>query len=529
MFIVPLRPLAPAVISGRRLLAALCGLSLLPFGLDAAEQGGRPGGGRERGPRIAPPADTRGLSRIYFPPNPPRLRAPLNLFESFGLGRPAPPGLAEHVNEPFYAPLSTRLDEDNLSPVEAQRIASYRSSKQALQAELRRRLAELTDADPDTRERALIAFAAEQTPRVVALEQEADAIRESLTRYTDNWYTYRTWRVGRTHFPSDGTVMRAQMQLMRAAAFYQKGLSPAQRRLLREIAIEMEGYERLPVNTVEIAADANPLFYFSPDTSRIRLPAVPSPELAELVAVYEQRKAALKQELREIIYKEDDALLAVMRQRRIEALAARQEAGFAELDFIAEKVRRAYARLPDRPTPPPLPELPPDLSSRLEAHLDARARLQRDLIEVLQEIQASVELDQLGFRRNDQDRMEVVVVLSRGRREEGDRVKVAAILDAFNARHLERIQHLGEDFEGIRQSIAWIGGLDTRDSTAVDRRIRDFTYAFDQRKLWADYRDYHDAVLEPGLSPAQRRLLFDGALEHLDLPLPGGAFQPGGS
>jgi hypothetical protein len=279
---------------------------------------------------------------------------------------------------------------------------------------------------------------------------------------------------------------------------------------------------------VEVAADANPLFFFSPDTARIRLPAIPSPELAELVATYEERKARLKQELREAIYEGDSAFLAVLRQRRIEALASRQAAAFSELEFLAEQIRRAYARLPAQPAPPPLPDLPPDLSQRLEAHLDARAQLQRDLVEILQEIQASVEIDQLGFRRNEQDRMEVVVVVSRGRREEGDRAKVAAMLDAFNVRHLERIEQLGEDFEGIRRSIAWIGGLDPRDSTAVDRRIRDFTNAFDQRRLWSQYRDYHDAVIEPGLSPAQRRLLFDGALEQLALPLPGGAYQPGG-
>ena len=192
-----------------------------------------------------------------------------------------------------------------------------------------------------------------------------------------------------------------------------------------------------------------PCSFFPRTRPRIRLPAIPSPELAELVATYEERKARLKQELREAIYEGDSAFLAVLRQRRIEALASRQAAAFSELEFLAEQIRRAYARLPAQPAPPPLPDLPPDLSQRLEAHLDARAQLQRDLVEILQEIQASVEIGQLGFRRNEQDRMEVVVVVSRGRREEGDRAKVAAMLDAFNVRHLERIEQLGEDFEGI--------------------------------------------------------------------------------
>ena len=40
------------------------------------------------------------------------------------------------------------------------------------------------------------------------------------------------------------------------------------------------------------------------------------------------------------------------------------------------------------------------------------------------------------------------------------------------------------------------------------------------------YREYRAAVFEPGMSPEQRRLLFGGAIEKLDLPLPRGELQP---
>jgi hypothetical protein len=40
--------------------------------------------------------------------------------------------------------------------------------------------------------------------------------------------------------------------------------------------------------------------------------------------------------------------------------------------------------------------------------------------------------------------------------------------------------------------------------------------------MWDKYRDYQAAVLMPGLSAGQRRLLFDAAVEQLDLPLPSG-------
>jgi len=48
------------------------------------------------------------------------------------------------------------------------------------------------------------------------------------------------------------------------------------------------------------------------------------------------------------------------------------------------------------------------------------------------------------------------------------------------------------------------------------------------QSYWND-RDYRNAMLQPGLSPEQRRLLFDGALQKLALPLPRGEllFEPG--
>jgi hypothetical protein len=40
------------------------------------------------------------------------------------------------------------------------------------------------------------------------------------------------------------------------------------------------------------------------------------------------------------------------------------------------------------------------------------------------------------------------------------------------------------------------------------------------------YDEYRLAVFEPGMSPEQRRLLFAGAIEKLDVPLLRGEFQP---
>ena len=61
---------------------------------------------------------------------------------------------------------------------------------------------------------------------------------------------------------------------------------------------------------------------------------------------------------------------------------------------------------------------------------------------------------------------------------------------------------------------------------SIDDLLRDFEEARQEQETWAKYRDYRDAVLAPGLSPAQRRLLFDAAVEQLALPLPAGEAAP---
>ena len=45
------------------------------------------------------------------------------------------------------------------------------------------------------------------------------------------------------------------------------------------------------------------------------------------------------------------------------------------------------------------------------------------------------------------------------------------------------------------------------------------------RQSWA-YYEYEIAVFEPGLLPAQRRLLFGGAIRWFQLPLPRAEYQP---
>ena len=68
--------------------------------------------------------------------------------------------------------------------------------------------------------------------------------------------------------------------------------------------------------------------------------------------------------------------------------------------------------------------------------------------------------------------------------------------------------------------------LGTRESTKLDQAIGTAVRVANARETEAAYVEYRQALFEPGLSPEQRRLLFDGAIERLELPLPRGELQP---
>ena len=117
--------------------------------------------------------------QIFFPPMPPVLWSTRSTAAETRTDElSAPPGLAVFVTEPFYAPLSTRMAKSEIGDSLAFRLETYRAKRTALLAELRARL--------DTLGRQILRagsgrwreFSGEQTPRIAALEKEAE--NESL-------------------------------------------------------------------------------------------------------------------------------------------------------------------------------------------------------------------------------------------------------------------------------------------------------------------------------------------------------------
>ena len=87
---------------------------------------------------------------------------------------------------------------------------------------------------------------------------------------------------------------------------------------------------------------------------------------------------------------------------------------------------------------------------------------------------------------------------------------------------LHRSPYFGQSVEFV-QHREYVAGDDPR---RIDTAVGQVMRSLDQRDQAAAYQLYRTAVLGRGLSPTQRRLLFDLAVERLSLPLPAGDLQP---
>jgi hypothetical protein len=471
---------------------------------------------------------------IFFPPFPPALEAHLPAPARPQGWRAAPAELAAYVNEVFYAPLSTRLAQNDLTPKLRDQLDAYRAAKIALQTELRKRLDSLPDADPLTREHELAAFAAVQTPRLVALEADAEKLRTDLIeggflQESTDWNDYRQWQLGVSKFRTPAEAMLAQFQVMRAAVFFQSGLSPAQRRLLREVVMELADItSRLTEDGfVESGpgpnSDTNPLLFFSPETSRLRPPPGLPGDLARKISTYEQEKSALKKELQQAVYEADGDALGFVRARTLSVLAARQQPQFEALEAMAEDIRRGLIRIPAFGRAPPPPSLPADLVARLVALEHDQKASEEKLAALIRQIKRLINVTAISAVADPSGRPHLNVVPVEQDRTEAKLKPVRELIARYNDDTRDERAAFDRKWADLREEVKRTMGADTapdeRDKAARDL-MEDNSTAIEEQEEWALYKDYRTAMLEPGLSPEQRRLLYDGGLETLNLPLP---------
>lgn len=480
---------------------------------------------------------------VYFPPHPPALGAGVERVQPlYDLKWIAPGEVAEYVSEPFYPRLAMLIAAGMLDTATARRVDAYRDERRAFRQALEDKLAELHDTNPQERLARLQALARAQTPRLEELEREAERLRgdlasPALLRNERLRRTNRTKGSGRTE-----TGRLWEYEIMRNAAYLTDGLSPAQRRLLREALIELDDRPEFNVPPDAGARREIPL-YFSPDTSVVLLPADLPADLAGQVAAYQAEKKLAKKQLRDLLYAVDDSKSEIDAIRDVRAFALKQAPQLAALEEQADELRKVLGPR-WRATQA---SIPATLEPRLAAYFGERRMID---IEIASRVMAAKRplLIYAGQRNPDAlprgapiPKMDnrslpapeafrwltgtppdsrtralykvVHTALGDARRELADRI------DALDAMRKEIVADLARVASRAPSTA-------TPSSEALAVATFDFNRHEAQYRLREEYGAYAAALFEPGLSPEQRRLLYDGAIERLALPLPGGAFLP---
>jgi hypothetical protein len=98
----------------------------------------------------------------------------------------------------------------------------------------------------------------------------------------------------------------------------------------------------------------------------------------------------------------------------------------------------------------------------------------------------------------------------------------------FNGVQARLLDELNREQAGIREALAeyFRNSNQSTGHKSINDLLKEFETAREKQEIWDKYRDYQTAVLMPGLSPEQRRLLFEAGVEKLSLPLPGGEIVP---
>ncbi|HVS51159.1 MAG TPA: hypothetical protein VHD62_02295 [Opitutaceae bacterium] len=474
----------------------------------------------------------------FFPPTPPVSGSVIGanpfppFFPNHGRRALAPEDVADYVGENFYAPLGARLFAGKLSDALQKQLAAYRAQRAAALTDLQNELVEVQNLPPAEQEKALQAFAEKQAKPLAQLEEAADALRRALIHggvFDSNWdwNAERSQRLGGSpgRFAGLNTARfqaALEFQVLRAAIFYQDGLSPEQRDLLDEITLETQEQAQPRLRRPGSKDDPAKAFFFSPGGARYFLPENLPTELDGKIRDYERAKFEEKKILHDTIVALD-VESAGERTKALRALADSQAPRLARMEAFAEEVRRGLAQLP----PPPLPVLPPKLPPKLTERFVAYRREAQALAAEQTRYLASHRSPPKTFQGH---------FTSEEIRAHLDEIRASfenAIAE-FRAENAERFAALRAEREAILKDADEFAHLNTDPATGQPMDVRSLAayvkaaddYFARVGRDEAIYADYNRAMLLPGLSPAQRRLLFHTAVAGLAQPLPNGQELP---
>ena len=437
-----------------------------------------------------------------------------------------PEDLAEYVGEIFYPAIGSRLFKGSLSAKLETRLAAYRTKRAALLDDLAAALAGQQNATPAAREQALRVFAPQQAGPLAELEAEAESLRRDLIKggiFSDviDWNFCRNWRLGQDPVTKGEAKADGEFQVARAAAFVQPGLSIAQRGLVRELAMELSRTARDIRGRPAQRDDEPQAIFFAPETVRFRLPQPLPPELVTLVGRFNAEKSALKRELHDAFVR-FDTYSDSKRATRFSDLASQQAPRLAALEKQAEEIRLGLAEI--TVPPPALPPIPPELRERIDRYSRERNALAAESSAASQRGRNSVQTNWAEFVRSSPAQRER---MSRERQQRLQDAMHAAVKE-FTEKNAARADDLRQRYEQIRADLALAAqGLEdprTKQPMTVEGLLAAYRVAMQRfdaiGRAEAMYERYKHAMLQPGLSPAQRRLLFRAAHAGLAQSLP---------
>ena len=482
-------------------------------------------------PIVDMPAVNLPPTLIFFPPVPPTLGAPIPRASHGRLAEPRPPGeLTAYVAETFYAPLSSLLLEKRTSATVRRRLEAYRATRDKLVSDLQVELNRWRNADAATRQRELAAFARRQASELTGLEATAEQLRADLINGYDGWFAQRQWTLGENR--RGGDTLAQISETMRGYAFYRAGLNPAQRGLLWEISQDL----LLLVN--ETGESAQTGVFFSPAMARVEFPENLPASIAARITAYQEKKAALKKELYDAVYADEKA--SFLRGNVLKSRVSGQGPYLAEMEDAAEAIRRDLAAAPQLMVSKFESELSPRLTARVLALAEnlttLRVETQAEIDAIYRETKNSqgpvvltyaftptglnYEVSFTPELRGRRGGVQISPELSREtqRKMETATLAMASLADRYRRRRVEIEKEVASLQAAMGESLTQPGGAGPE--AELNKALRASSAGF------VGYANYRIAMLEPGLSPEQRRLLFGHALRELQLPLPPGELQP---
>ncbi len=437
---------------------------------------------------------TRG---IPIPPLPPALDEDMPFGGFAGTVRlPA----ASCSREIFYGPYAAWPVSNQWSPKGTEQIAAYQNARANLLREIQVKLDQLRDAPPAARRAALAELATQQEARSQAVEADAEAIRLDLKSADVKYYLIGPPPFGNAR---DDRANEQSLRLFRAI-FFLDGLSVEQRQLIAEIAYSPDVAAQ---NEKSASGEGHgDVIFFLPATARIRLPANLPPTLQTKVQAFTAEKESLKTELRQAALQENDFSVS-RRTQRLAALAAAQAPRFAALDALAEEIRVEFADSGEFDQSGQS-GLPADLTQKVGDYYSRKIKVRREVLARLRQLRVEFPAAQFDVTRQG----EGLTIVGNAPSAES-----VAGLAAFNARLSSRYAAFASEHEVLRKELQrYADANPAKVARTVNQLAIDFAKAYAEQEKANRYRNYFRAVLEPGLSAVQRRLLFQSAAEELD-------------